>query len=317
MSAPSNPASAPRRLTFEQSRLLALCAAGLTCFTVAVGGGYGAWYLFGTHDRDTAPELPTLTQSMLPTPTPANVAANVAAAAAPPTATPTPEPAVMRAPAGELAVAGGEVTLGGEDTGEPLRREIVSSFAVAETEVTNEQYREFVKETGHRAPGRGWKDGEYPAGAEPVVWISWTDANAYCAWLSRKIGATVRLPLEAEWTLAARGSEKRKYPWGDEWNDTAAASRETGGRVRTVKSYPQNRSPAGAYDMAGNVWEWTADARRDATGEQLSDDKGVILRVLKGGAAIEDREFISATSRSAVAEQNASGNIGFRYVVVR
>lgn len=316
MSVSPRPASAPpsqlpHHTRAEPSRLTALCVAGLVCFLTAVGSGYGAWLLFGTHDERENPggaSLLTQSASVTPTPPPPEVAA-----------TPPPEPAavVTRAPAGELAVAGGEVALGGEDTGEPVRRELVKDFAVAETEVTNEQYREFVQATGHRAP-RGWTEGEFPAGAvaEPVVWVSWTDANAYCQWLSGKIGAMVRLPTEAEWTLAAGGSQSRKYPWGDAWDDRAAASRETEGRVHAVKSYPLNRSPAGAYDMAGNVWEWTADAARDEAGAPLSEN-GATKRVLKGGAAIENREFISAAARSALAETKASGNTGFRYVVVR
>ncbi|HEY0169909.1 MAG TPA: SUMF1/EgtB/PvdO family nonheme iron enzyme, partial [Pyrinomonadaceae bacterium] len=138
----------------------------------------------------------------------------------------------------------------------------------------------------------------------------------YCQWLSGKLGVTVRLPVEAEWELAARGAQNLKYPWGDEWDERAAAATETGGRVRAVKSYPAGRSPYGAYDMAGNVWEWVEDEATDKEGRPKSED-GARLRVIRGGAATEPRAFVSATARYEVREDKGSARLGFRYVVVR
>ena len=288
----------------DESRLVPLTVAGLACFVLAVALGYGGWLLFGTHAREEHERAAELRQS--------------------PPATPTPEPtpAARRepertAPAGELPVPGGEVTLGGEGTGLPLRRAIVKPFNVAETETTNEQYREFLKETGRAAPAN-WKGGEFPPGAalEPVSGVTWQDAVDYCKWLSGKLGATVRLPTEAEWELAARGTQNLKYPWGNDWDERAAASTETGGRVRAVKSYPAGRSPFGAYDMAGNVWEWVEDEATDAEGRPKTEG-GARLRVIRGGAATEPRAFVSATARYEVREDKGSARLGFRYVVVR
>ena len=284
------------------SRLLPLSIAGLICFALALVIGYGGWYLFGTHSpaaRRSSPAPVSQTSTPVP-PTPE--------------ATPTP---VKLAPAGELPVPGGEVVLHGEDTGLPPRRELVGPFFIAETEVTNEQYREFVKAAGHKPPP-GWKDGEFAPGAtlEPVTDVTWNDANEYCKWLSGEIGAEVRLPSEAEWELAARGKEGYKYPWGKEWNKRAAESAETGGRVRAVKSFPAGKSPFGAYDMAGNVWEWVTDEFRDAEGRPKTTD-GVTHRTIKGGSVKEGRAFISATSRYDVAADKSSARLGFRYVVVR
>jgi formylglycine-generating enzyme required for sulfatase activity len=291
-----------------ESRLKPLIIACLVCFGVAVVLGCGSWYLFGSRDRverQTAP-TPVVQSTPAQSPTPAAVAAA------------TPEAAPVRlAPAGELPVAGGEVVIGGGDTGVPLRREFVEPFLVAETEVTNGQYRDFVKATGYKPPEH-WKGGEFPPGSalEPVTGVSWNDAVAYCKWLSREINAEARLPTEAEWEAAARGREERKYPWGNEWNARAADSHETGGRVRAVKSFPEGRAPSGAYDMAGNVWEWLADEWRGEDGEPKAKD-GVTCYVIKGGSAIEDRALVNALSRFWREANKSSVALGFRYVVRR
>ena len=290
----------------EESRLIPLSIAGVVCFLAAVALGYGGWYFFGTQDGPAENRSAQVTQTAAPSPE--------ATPAATPAATP---PSFAAAPAGELPVPGGDVSIGGDAPGNPLRREIVSPFAVAETEVTNEQYRDFIKATGRQAPA-AWKDGEFPPGAanEPVTGVSWHDANEYCAWLSEKTGATVRLPTEAEWELAAKGRDNFKYPWGNEWDRRAADSAESGGRVRAVKSFPGGKSPFGAYDMAGNVWEWVADEAHNREGKPKSLN-GVTLRIIKGGAATEPQAFISASARYEVPENKGITTLGFRYVIVR
>jgi formylglycine-generating enzyme required for sulfatase activity len=300
----------------DESRLVPLTLAGLVCFVAAVVLGYGGWLLFGTHAGEEPERAAELRQSQpapaTPEATPANASGGESAATA---------------PAGELPVPGGEVTLGGEGMGFPLRRVIVKPFLIAETETTNEQYRDYLKETGRPAPApwkdgklmpSPWNEGEFPPGAalEPVTGVTWQEAADYCQWLSGKLGATVRLPSEAEWELAARGPENLKYPWGNEWDVRAAASAETGGRVLAVKSYPAGRSPFGAYDMAGNVWEWVEDEHTDKEGRPQSKD-GVKLRVIRGGAATEPRSLVTATSRYGVRVDRGAAQLGFRYVVVR
>ncbi|HVF55258.1 MAG TPA: SUMF1/EgtB/PvdO family nonheme iron enzyme [Pyrinomonadaceae bacterium] len=287
----------------SESRLLQFSIAGIVCFFIAAVLGGGSWYLFGTHERAAPERAAPVTQT---TPQPA--------------ATPVPQPSIVAlAPAGELSVPGGEVALGGEGSDLPLRREFVKPFAVAETEVTNEQYREFVKATGRKAPEH-WKAGEFPPGAanEPVTNVSWQDAADYCRWLSEKLGANVRLPSEAEWELAAKGREGFKHPWGNDWDDHASDSLETGGRVRAVKSFPEGKSPFGAYDMAGNVWEWVSDEARDGENNLKRNRDGVALRIIKGGSANEKRAFITTSARYEVpSDFKGSKWIGFRYVVER
>ncbi|HEX8455914.1 MAG TPA: SUMF1/EgtB/PvdO family nonheme iron enzyme [Pyrinomonadaceae bacterium] len=285
------------------SRLVPLSVAGVVCFLVALILGCTAWYFFGTHRRQAAADK----QALVQTPRPETAATPEA----------TPAPPVKRAPAGEVPVTAGEVALGGEGTDMPLRRELVSPFHVAETEVTNAQYREFVRATRHKAPPH-WKGDDFPPGtaAEPVTNVTWQDAVDYCEWLSKEIGARVRLPTEAEWERAARGDENFKYPWGNEFNERAVVSAETQGRIRAVKSFDENRSPFGAYDMAGNVWEWVSDEARDESGQPILLH-GLRQRVIKGGAAVEPRKFMTAQTHYQFPEEQGSEKLGFRYVVER
>jgi formylglycine-generating enzyme required for sulfatase activity len=298
------------------SRFVPFLIALTVCAASAVAIGFTAWYLFGKSPAAVNNGRPRV----LPESATKAGAANTAAANpnAPKDAAPQPNANANPAqpPNGTLYVAGGMFELGGTDATLPAQRVAVDPFFISETEVTNQQYQEFLKETKHRSPG-GWKDGEFPLGAanEPVTGIAWQDAVDYCQWLSTKLNATVRLPGEAEWELAARGPEGLKYPWGKEWDDRAAASEKKNGFVHAVKSYPAGRSACGAYDMAGNVWEWVGDVR-DPEGKALPLDN-LNNRVIKGGAANEDPALISGASRNVIPKDYAGSFLGFRYVVQR
>lgn len=311
----------------EASRVLPLAVATLVCFLAAVTLGYGSWYFFGSHrwEKNTQDLGYTVTNIEPVNTVPKEDIAETQPSPASQPVEPNPPAETNIETAGPenvVDVAGGEITLGGGETGRPLKRILVEDFAVAETEVTNEQYAEFVKATNHRAPS-GWKNNEFPEGAAdfPVSGVSFADAEAFCKWLETKINLPVRLPSEAEWELAARGRENNKYPWGNEWDAKGAASSETGGKVSAVKSFPLNRSPFGAFDMAGNVWEWTQDkvSETDVTDEQVRAalKSGKILRVVKGGSATEKAAQISARSRFEIPEQTKVATVGFRYVVGR
>lgn len=304
----------------QSSRLIPFTIAGLICFAVAFVLGAGFWYFFNMNSRSRSGEVGNTTvqisnQNSVNQNSAANNSNTEVFGTPTPAPTATPEP--KRAAAGEIKIPGGEVTLGGGETKLPLRRVSVSDFAIGETEVTNAQYAEFVEAAKHQAP-MDWKNGNFLPGTsdEPVAGITWTDANDYCEWLSKELGATARLPSEAEWQRAARGDTDNKYPWGNEWNDEAAQSIETKGKIRPVKTLPAGRSPFGVYEMVGNVWEWTSDLAVDEFDKPVLYGKSK-QRVIKGGAAKEERKYLTIDAHVPRPEDKASEMIGFRYVVIR
>ena len=163
------------------------------------------------------------------------------------------------------------------------------------TEVSNGQYQKCV-EAG-KCPGAGCSAGSsYNAADQPVVCVSWEDAVAYCAW------AGARLPTEAEWEKAARGTDGWVYPWGNEEPDCSRLNYAGCiGKPSEVGSYASGASPYGALDMAGNVWEWVSDwygagyyagsPRENPIGPGSGE-----YRVIRGGSW----SFVSGYVRAAV-----------------
>ena len=186
-------------------------------------------------------------------------------------------------PEGMVLVQGGKFMMGTNDSdadadAKPIHEVTVSEFLLDETEVTNQQYQQFVKATGHTAPSH-WQNGEFPSGeANLPVWnVSWEDAKAYAAWAKK------RLPTEAEWEYAARGSSNLKYPWGPNWSPRYSNSREDGrDKPVAVRSYPTGKSWCGVYDLAGNVSEWVEDEYRPYRFSPAPPDPGKM--VFRGGA---------------------------------
>jgi len=182
-------------------------------------------------------------------------------------------------PAGVFAM--GDTHGDGHPDEQPVHQTALDAFWLDRTEVTNGQFARFIRRTSHPAPG-AW--GAYAAGRDvhPVVEVTWHDAVAYCRWAGK------RLPTEAEWEYAARGSDGRTYPWGDVWDRSRANSRASGIRASTpVGAYPAGASPFNALDLAGNVWEWTASLYRPypyaaTDGREVLGASG--LRVARGGS---------------------------------
>lgn len=136
------------------------------------------------------------------------------------------------------------------------------AYYIDKTEVTNEQYKKFLDDSGYQPKWpknflNHWKGGTYPSGKakHPVVWVSMDDAKAYAEWAGK------RLPTEEEWQKAAQGADGRSWPWGNIYNPGKANmdSKDT----KSVGSYPEGASPYGALDMVGNVWEMTDSCQSD------------------------------------------------------
>jgi formylglycine-generating enzyme required for sulfatase activity len=162
--------------------------------------------------------------------------------------------------------------------------------------VTNAEYAAFVRATGYRAP-RHWKQDTFSEDLadHPVVWVNWHDALAYVTWLQEQTEQPYRLLTETEWEKAARGTEGRLWPWGNEW-DAQKCNTELSGSVGTkpVGQYsPAGDSPYGCADVAGNVWEWCSSLyqpyKRGDGRENLEEGGArVEVRVWRGGSWYSD-----------------------------
>jgi formylglycine-generating enzyme required for sulfatase activity len=212
-----------------------------------------------------------------------------------------------------IPVPAGEFWMGGDAYRweAPRHRVYLDAFSIDKHEVTNVSYRQFMKATGHAAPSY-WSDAKWNGALQPVVGVSWLDADAYCQWAGR------RLPTEAEWEKAARGTDAREYPWGNQWDSGRANSLESRvDRTVAVGSYPSGVSPYGVHDMAGNVWEWVADwfdsdyysrsPDRDPQGPSSGS-----LKVLRGGSWLNGPTSLRAANRSSRTPVDPSRYIGFR-----
>ena len=183
----------------------------------------------------------------------------------PPTDVPIPSTFTTAPPEGMVFVPAGEFIMGspegeGNDDEHPLRTVYLDAFYIGKYEVTNAEYKECVDARACDPPSptsSSSHDSYYGSPVYddyPVINVSWYDAKAYCDWKG------VRLPTEAEWEKAARGTDGRKYPWGNEFDSYKCNTYEPDvGDTTEVGSFPDGASPYGAYDMAGNVEEWVAD----------------------------------------------------------
>jgi serine/threonine-protein kinase len=222
-------------------------------------------------------------------------------------------------------IAGGTFPMGSEDghsDEKPVHDVTVSPFRIGRYPVTNLDYKAFVDAVGGRPPDH-WSKGEIPDGKDdhPVVDVSWTDAVAFCAWLSERRKSEERgradLPTEAQWEFAARGGQGRTYPWGDEEVTPEHANYDSEvGDTTPVDAYPKGATPEGVLDLAGNIWEWCRDGQRRYQADPISDPEGpdVGSRVLRGGCFVVLPELLRAASRYADPPGVRSGGVGFRVV---
>jgi formylglycine-generating enzyme required for sulfatase activity/tRNA A-37 threonylcarbamoyl transferase component Bud32 len=304
-------------------------ASGLI-LTLLIGGGWLVASMVTPTPTATltpSPSSPTLDETSTPT--------------SPPSETPTSTTVTqVREKDGAVMVyvPAGTFWMGSDDSDpdaysneKPQHEVYLDAFWIDRTEVTNGQYRRCVADGACNPPSKSGSSAResYYGNAEfddyPVVYVDWSQAEAYCAW------AGARLPTEAEWEKAARGDDRRIYPWGDafdgsrlnfcdrdcqfDWKDEKVDD----GYADTapVGSYPVGASPYGALDMAGNVWEWVADWYADdyythSPGNNPQGPGSGTLRVVRGGSWRDPQRYVRAAYRSENGPSYASSYRGFR-----
>jgi len=199
----------------------------------------------------------------------------------------------------------------------PYHKVSVSGFWIDKTPVTNAQYALCVEEGSCESPRKtnSWHRENYYENSSysdyPVVYVNWEDAHVYCQW------AGVQLPTEAQWEFAARGSGSATYPWGDSApEDDLTNWGQPGGDTNSVDNYPKGESWVGALEMAGNVWEWTADWYEDYTEDYVVDPIGPERgrrKVSKGGSFLNGIEGLRSASRNPLLpEYDDNPFVGFR-----
>lgn len=211
-------------------------------------------------------------------------------------------------PAGEVIVGTAQKTTETFGHEADPQQVFVEAFYIDKYEVTNAQYAKFLEATGHRKPTFG-EYKELNAPDQPVVGVSWEDAQAYAQWVGK------RLPTDIEWEKAARGVEGYLYPWGNDY-DPSRGNFDDGGRMdghidgygmapAPVGSFAGDVSPYGVYDMAGNVWEWVASV--------LVDPKEVRYTI-RGGAWINAEGDTRTTVYYIFPEEcsDHTSSVGFR-----
>ncbi|MEM9461456.1 MAG: formylglycine-generating enzyme family protein [Myxococcota bacterium] len=231
-------------------------------------------------------------------------------------------------PEGMVLVPGGLFEMGSTvySDEQPTRQVYVDGFWIDRTEVTVSDYEECEAVGVCSMPGMGGGCNWMVAGREdhPINCVTWYDADAYCSWAG---GATKRLPTEAEWEKAARGTDARVYPWGDEpepsCSDVVMYEGAAGGlgcgmdSTMEVGSNPMGASPYGAHDMAGNVWEWVADWYTSSYDPlELDNPTGPATgteRVLRGGSwNFDNPNYFRAAHRSNYFPGVSVSGLGFR-----
>ena len=234
----------------------------------------------------------------------------------------------VRVPAGEFLFGSNprkdEQARGDE---QPQHAVYLPEYLIGKYPVTNGQYAAFVRAAGYGKPTH-WENGDIlkDKREHPVVGVNWKDASAFCAWLSKVSGWQVRLPSEAEWEKAARGTDGRIYPWGNEAPDAQRCNFNKNIKDTTPvgKYSPQGDSPYLCADMAGNVWEWTRTIFDDKYKYPYKSDDGRedlrqegAYHTLRGGAFYFDGDYARCAYRYEGNPYLRDSRFGFRVVLSR
>ncbi|MBI3240895.1 MAG: SUMF1/EgtB/PvdO family nonheme iron enzyme [Chloroflexi bacterium] len=232
---------------------------------------------------------------------------------------------LVRVPAGEFIMGSDPAhdTSAREDE-LPQHAVYLAEYYIGKYPITNAQYQVFMEATHPRKLGEThrWQS---PPGKEnhPVVSVTWDEAAAFCMWLSQETGYIFRLPTEAEWEKAARGTDGRTFPWGEGWDFNRANALEMRPSATPVGQFsPDGDSPYGAADMSGNVWEWCADRYN---GKEYQSRKRRVVKnphgpedgegcVVRGGAFDTSARHIRCAHRNWHYPFKRHHDVGFRIV---
>lgn len=221
----------------------------------------------------------------------------------------------------------GKVEVVGVDKqGQSRKRQIeVPAFQISKYPVTNAQFQAFLADPfGYRNPewwqflaeAKAWhvknpipKPPKFKGDERPRGMINWYEANAFCHWLSARLGIFVMLPNSLQWQRACQGEDGRSYPWGNEFDKERCNAAESDLKMTTsVTRYPNGVSPYGVFDMAGNVWEWCSDTRN--TDPQITNPK----RIMRGGSYLSPGDRAKIPFNFEVDPESCHDSIGFRIV---
>jgi formylglycine-generating enzyme required for sulfatase activity len=238
---------------------------------------------------------------------------------------------MVHVPAGDFFMGSRDSDASADGDEKPMHSVYLDGFWIDKYEVTSEQFARFLNEEGNQEEeGVSWvnvedegsnivyKSGQYRprSGYEdhPVTYVSWYGAQSYCQWAGK------RLPTEAEWEKAARGTDGKIWPWGNDWDEDKVNSREAGpGHTTGVGSYPDGVSPYNCMDMAGNAWEWVADRYQGDYYQAAPDhnprgpDQGV-SRVVRGGSWALSQRLTRCAGRFEFIPWVRRDDLGFRCV---
>ena len=275
-------------------------------------------------------------ESVTPGVAPVAVVRETAPAVQPPAPPPVPETIALEQPFHlELVrVLAGEFLMGSDLEKDenarpeelPQHRVSVGEFYIGKYPVTNAQYAIFVRATRHKPPEH-WLSGHIPTGLEhhPVVMVPWRGAIAFGEWLSQATGRRFRLPTEAEWEKAARGTSGRIYAWGNTWGERRLNNSEKRGVTTPIGKFsPAGDSPYGATDMLGNVWELCLDwynpteyqHRGSLTPDPQGPPGGFPYRVMKGGTWLSSARVPRCAQRSKSQPEMGYDFLGFRVILL-
>jgi formylglycine-generating enzyme required for sulfatase activity len=229
-------------------------------------------------------------------------------------------PAFSQDPENMVLVPKGEFTMGSkEHKDEHPHNVVLDAYYIDKYEVSNKDYKAFMKATSHAAPAY-WDDPRLSKPEQPVVGVNWYDGSAFCEWKGK------RLPTEAEWERAAKGPDGHgHYPWGHTLDETKANYGQKVGMTTAVDSYPSGVSGYGAYNMSGNVFEWVSDwydptyfnaspalnPQGPATGLNFGNQGPV--KVLKGGSWLAPASSLHSSHRFWNKPENNSYGVGLGF----